>query len=130
MLGIRLGLACKETTSKENKAKPRFYGGPFIRISVVDLLESDPIDFRALNLIAGQAENHEPMRSLPQVRELTNGCAAFMRLAPAGRMAAAFSAEESPGSTETRCRIASGGGDPRESATESKPPSGKGERVR
>jgi hypothetical protein len=30
--------------------------------------------------------------------------------------------EESPGSTETRCRITSGGGDPRESATESKPP--------
>jgi hypothetical protein len=30
--------------------------------------------------------------------------------------------EESPGSTETRCRITSGGGDPRESATENKPP--------
>src|SRR5712691_7277981 len=30
--------------------------------------------------------------------------------------------EESPGSTETRCRITSGGGDPRESATEDKPP--------
>ena len=30
--------------------------------------------------------------------------------------------EESPGSTETRCRITSGGGDSRESATESKPP--------
>ncbi len=30
--------------------------------------------------------------------------------------------EESPGSMETRCRITSGGGDPRESATESKPP--------
>ena len=30
--------------------------------------------------------------------------------------------EESPGSTETRCRITSGGGDPRESAAESKPP--------
>jgi len=39
-------------------------------------------------------------------------------------------AEESPGSTETRCRITSGGGDPRESATESKPPQGKGEMVR
>ena len=44
--------------------------------------------------------------------------------------------EESPGSMETRCRITSGGGDPRESATESKPPAfafgrrrGKGERV-
>ena len=39
--------------------------------------------------------------------------------------------EESPGSTETRCRVTPGGGDPRESATESKPPAvtGKGERV-
>ena len=32
--------------------------------------------------------------------------------------------EESPGSTETRCRVTPGGGDPRESATESKPPAG------
>ncbi len=31
-------------------------------------------------------------------------------------------AEESPGSTEARCRVTPGGGDPRESATESKPP--------
>ena len=30
--------------------------------------------------------------------------------------------EESPGSLEARCRITSGGGDPRDSATESKPP--------
>jgi hypothetical protein len=42
--------------------------------------------------------------------------------------------EESPGSMEARCRIISGGGDPRDSATESKPPSyataleGKGEK--
>ena len=47
-------------------------------------------------------------------------------------------AEESPGSKRMRRRITSGGGDPRESATESKPPDrglqspkhGKGERVR
>src|SRR5215212_7871078 len=32
--------------------------------------------------------------------------------------------EESPGSTEAWCRITSGGGDPRDSATESKPPRG------
>ena len=42
--------------------------------------------------------------------------------------------EESPGSTETRCRVTPGGGNPRASATESKPPGflafGKGERVR
>lgn len=30
--------------------------------------------------------------------------------------------EESPGSLETRCRVMPGGGDPRDSATESKPP--------
>lgn len=41
-------------------------------------------------------------------------------------------AEESPGSMETRCRLTAGGGDPRESATENKPPfqDGKGEKVR
>ena len=44
---------------------------------------------------------------------------------PDGRMVAfdiKFTREESPGSTETRCRVIPGGGDPRESATESKPP--------
>ncbi len=30
--------------------------------------------------------------------------------------------EESPGSTETRCQVIPGGGDPRDSATENKPP--------
>ncbi len=41
--------------------------------------------------------------------------------------------EESPGSTEIRCRLTAGGGDPRDSATENKPPKepggaeGKGE---
>ncbi len=53
-----------------------------------------------------------------------------MWLWPVGWMAAAVVAEESPGSTETRCRITSGGGNPRESATENKPPQGKGETVR
>ncbi len=47
-----------------------------------------------------------------------------------------FGAEESPGSTEIRCRLTAGGGDPRESATENRPPGqgfglpGKGETVR
>src|SRR5712691_11037728 len=44
---------------------------------------------------------------------------------PDGRSASASvpaGGEESPGSMEIRCRITSGGGDPRESATESKPP--------
>ena len=58
---------------------------------------------------------------------------------PDGRMVAALPfiegrGEESPGSTETRCRVTPGGGDPRDSATESIPPAcshaGKGERVR
>ena len=39
-------------------------------------------------------------------------------------------AEESPGSTETRRRITSGGGDPRESATESRPPASRPVRVK
>ena len=34
--------------------------------------------------------------------------------------------EESPGSTGTRCRLTAGGGDPRESATENKPPAQEG----
>ena len=34
--------------------------------------------------------------------------------------------EESPGSTEVRCRVTPGGGDPRESATESTPPARPG----
>ena len=39
--------------------------------------------------------------------------------------------EESPGSIKTRCQLMTGGGDPRDSATENKPPyQGKGEKVR
>lgn len=43
---------------------------------------------------------------------------------PGGRTSKSRKAagEESPGSMETRCRITTGGGDPRDSATESKPP--------
>ena len=38
--------------------------------------------------------------------------------------------EESPGSTETQCQLMAGGGNPRDSATENKPPNqGKGEKV-
>ena len=38
--------------------------------------------------------------------------------------------EESPGSTKTWCQLMAGGGDPRDSATENKPPNqGKGEKV-
>jgi hypothetical protein len=63
-----------------------------------------------------------------------------MILLPDGRMAAprGLRGEESPGSTEARCRVTPGGGDPRESATERTPPprpglgraGGKGEMVR
>ena len=42
-----------------------------------------------------------------------------------------FNKEESPGFTETQCQVIPGGGDPRDSATENKPPyQGKGEKVR
>ena len=38
--------------------------------------------------------------------------------------------EESPSSTKTRCQVMPGGGNPRDSATENKPPyQGKGEKV-
>ena len=38
--------------------------------------------------------------------------------------------EESPGSTKTQCQSTAGGGNPRDSATENKPPyQGKGEKV-
>src|SRR6516225_3129375 len=37
-------------------------------------------------------------------------------------LSAGVRGEESPGSTEVRCRVTPGGGDPRESATESTPP--------
>ena len=65
--------------------------------------------------------HHSPFPLTPRVpAALTAGL-------PAGRMAAVErgqtrSMEESPGSMETRCRITSGEGDLRESATESKPP--------
>ena len=40
------------------------------------------------------------------------------------------SKEESPGSTKIRCQLTAGGGNPRDSATENKPPyQGKGEKV-
>ena len=41
-----------------------------------------------------------------------------------------FFKEESPGSTKTQCQLIPGRGDPRDSATENKPPhQGKGEKV-
>ena len=59
---------------------------------------------------------------------------------PDGRFCCAerLAGEESPGSIDIRCRITSGGGDPRDSATENEPPGGapkgakrgKGEKVR
>ena len=53
---------------------------------------------------------------------LTAAAPAPYASAPVGRTAAVSKAEESPGSIRIRRRITSGGGDPRESATESKPP--------
>ena len=46
------------------------------------------------------------------------------------RLIALFFKEESPGSTKTQCQVIPGGGNPRDSATENKPPyRGKGEKV-
>ncbi len=58
---------------------------------------------------------------------LTEGPPSPLLPLSAGWMAASpmflrIGGEESPGSMEARCRITSGGGDPRDSATESKPP--------
>jgi hypothetical protein len=75
---------------------------------------------------------------------LTAGAGCRNQPAPDGWTAAAMPAEgmgeESPGSTGIRCRLTAGGGDPRDSATENKPPArspvktwmlaGKGETVR
>jgi len=52
-----------------------------------------------------------------------------MHLGSVGRTAAPLRAErlageESPGSIDIRCRITSGGGNPRDSATENEPPGG------
>ena len=49
---------------------------------------------------------------------------------PDKRLIASNFDEESPGSTKTQCQLMAGGGDPRDSATENKPPQqGKGEKV-
>ena len=49
---------------------------------------------------------------------------------PDKRLIALINKEESPGSTKTQCQLMAGGGDPRDSATENKPPyQGKGEKV-
>jgi hypothetical protein len=60
-------------------------------------------------------------RFLPN-RQLTNCLGAPMCQLRQSAGWPPLAAEESPGSMETRCRITSGGGDPRESATENKPP--------
>src|SRR6476659_4888179 len=59
--------------------------------------------------------------------DLTERCTAVMRTASVSWTAAPARAErlageESPGSIDIRCRITSGGGDPRDSATENEPP--------
>jgi hypothetical protein len=59
-------------------------------------------------------------------QEYFDNSAACAQIFRARRLDGRFSprrGEESPGSTEVRCRVTPGGGDPRESATESTPPS-------
>ena len=53
--------------------------------------------------------------ALPMLRPLSDGWTAAAR-------ALAVRGEESPGSTGSGCRVTPGGGDPRESATENRPP--------
>ena len=75
-------------------------------------------------------------RQFPLARRPDGRCC-NIRVASA---ALVFVVEESPGSTRERCRLTTGGGDPRESATENRPPTrgpgqpgapaGKGETVR
>tara|TARA_A100001011_G_scaffold299266_1_gene312376 strand:+ start:2282 stop:2443 length:162 start_codon:yes stop_codon:yes gene_type:complete len=49
---------------------------------------------------------------------------------PDKRLVAFIKKEESPGSLKIRCQVIPGGGNPRDSATENKPPQqGKGEKV-
>ena len=49
---------------------------------------------------------------------------------PDKRLIASIFDEESPGSTKIQCQLMTGGGNPRDSATENKPPQqGKGEKV-
>ena len=80
-------------------------------------------------------------RSRPEPATLARTSATCDKAGPDGWTTAATDegTEESPGSTGTRCRLTAGGGDPRESATENKPPGspwetvglkGKGETVR
>jgi predicted nucleic acid-binding protein len=76
------------------------------RATLPQLLSQCPPDYTGCLTI----RRCEPSQA-PQVRRL-DGCAL-----PGDR-----EGEESPGSTETRCRLTTGGGDPRESATENKPP--------
>ena len=63
------------------------------------------------------------MRAAPLFVDLKGALALCGLRQSAGRpLLQETAGEESPGSMETRRRITSGGGDPRESATESKPP--------
>ena len=55
----------------------------------------------------------DPIPMGPAGRTAAAGCLALWRSAPV---------EESPGSMEARWRLTAAGGDPRESATENKPP--------
>lgn len=76
-------------------------GLPFMRMGFSCLDRSAPLDRRAerAHLLPGQTAGW-PLSGNGETRR----------------------EEESPGSTGTRCRVTPGGGDPRESATESKPP--------
>ena len=87
-----------------------------------------PFPFRFFRFLAPGARNSIRFRRAVAASALfsltggPSGAYAHHRQS-AGRPPSFEGAEESPGSRRTRCRITSGGGDPRDSATESKPPS-------
>ena len=77
------------------------------------------------------SRGHNPATSA--IPGLTRAGAMLRRSAPAGWMTAGLlhgRREESPGSMEIRCRVTPGGGDPRDSATENKPPAGANRQAR
>ena len=64
-----------------------------------------------------------PPHGRPALLDLPRPAAHTPPIQTAGQpLAGATPLEESPGSTGIRCRLTAGGGDPRESATENKPP--------
>ena len=82
-------------------------------------LPAEPARRRARRGDPAAAGRCRRLASRPACDYLSRPVTGGRTAAPAGD-----AGEESPGSTGTRCRVTPGGGDPRESATESIPPAG------